>query len=139
MSKTCLVCLECDDKVVIKENIYNCKCKFEIHPACFEEYNKKFNSCMYCRQNVSSESPSQLFTDLDFEWLDDNERQPLLRFRRFDDDLLDQWHFFNNFHDRMMIPIRVYHTIPQPDVSHLRLYRRPLVQPPIRFQYHFSF
>jgi len=96
---------------------------------------------MYCRQNVTSESPSPPFTDLDFEWYDYSERQPLLRFRRYDDDLLDQWHFFNNFHERMITPIRIYHTIPQPSpqLFNLRLYRRPLVQPPIRFQYHFSF
>lgn len=128
MSKTCLVCLECDENVVTKENIYNCKCKFEIHPACFEEYKKKFNSCMYCRQNLTTELP---YDDFDFEWFD--ARVPLLPIRRFDDDLLDQWHYFNRFHERMFTtPTRIYDTIqsPLPQISHLRLYRRP-----IRFQY----
>ena len=135
MSKTCLVCLECDDRVVTKENIYNCQCKFDIHPACFEEYKKKFNSCMYCRQNLTRESPPLPgFTDLNFEWYDESEIHPLLSFRRLDDDLLDQWHFFNNFHERMIRPIRIYNRIqPQPQlISHLRLYRRP---PSARFQY----
>jgi hypothetical protein len=88
---------------------------------------------MYCRQNVRSDSPSPPFTDLDFEWFEINERQPLLRFRRFDDDFLDQWHFFNNFHERIY----------RPQLFNLRLYQRrsvPLLPTRLQyFEYHFSF
>lgn len=55
---------------------------------------------MYCRQNLTREAPLPPFTDLDFEWYDETETHPLLSFRRFDDDLMDQWHFFNNFHEK---------------------------------------
>lgn len=117
MSKTCLVCLNCDDQVVIKENIYNCQCKFHMHPACFEEYKKKCNSCIYCRQ------PQRLF-DADFQSFEGFETHPM-SFRRFDD-LLDPW-----YHEPM---IRSIH--PPQLIYHLRLYRHPPLRFfPARFQY----
>ena len=49
-SHQCILCLDSDAEVVTFNNFYNCGCRFDVHHECFEEYQRNFQTCMYCRQ-----------------------------------------------------------------------------------------
>jgi hypothetical protein len=49
-SHQCILCLDSDAEVASFNNFYNCGCRFNAHHQCFQEYQRNFQTCMYCRQ-----------------------------------------------------------------------------------------
>ena len=49
----CVTCFEEDENVRIYRSPYGCDCFYEMHNACYQEYqNSDLNKCLYCRTLV---------------------------------------------------------------------------------------
>lgn len=52
MMETCLICLESTYTYAIN----NCKCRFNVHEECFNEWIKLYNSCIICKSKIYSKN-----------------------------------------------------------------------------------